>query len=155
VPPLKENAPGAKPLSMRELLAQHRENPACASCHRVMDPLGFALENFDGVGRWRAKEPAGLVDASGELADGTTLDGPASLRAVLLSRPEQFVRTMTEKMLIYALGRGFEHTDMPVVRAVVRDARRNDYRFSGIVMGIVKSTPFQMRRAGRTEELGN
>jgi mono/diheme cytochrome c family protein len=156
VPPLKENSAGSKPLSIRELMAQHRESPACAGCHRVMDPLGFSLENFDGIGQWRGKEASGPVDPSGELADGTKLDGAISLRNVLLNRSEQFVRTLTEKLLIYGLGRGFEHTDMPTVRTIVRDARRNDYRFSAIVVGIVKSPPFQLRRTGgRAEQLGN
>jgi hypothetical protein len=121
-----------------------------------MDPLGFSLENFDGIGQWRGKEASGPVDPSGELADGTKLDGAISLRNVLLNRSEQFVRTLTEKLLIYGLGRGFEHTDMPTVRTIVRDARRNDYRFSAIVVGIVKSPPFQLRRTGgRAEQLGN
>jgi hypothetical protein len=147
VPPLKETGEGGKVLSLRALLEQHRASPACATCHRIMDPLGFALENFDATGKWRAKEEAGVVDASGQLADGTPVDGPAALRKAILKHPEQFVRTMTEKMLTYGLGRGLEYYDMPVVRAIARDAAGQNYRFSAIVMGIVKSTPFQMRTA--------
>ncbi len=132
---------------MRQLMEQHRANPTCASCHRVMDPLGFSLENFDAVGEWRSKEPAGPIDASGQLADGTKVSSPAELRKALTRRPEQFVGTMTEKLLTYALGRGLEYYDMPAVRGVVRDAAKNNYRFSAMVMAIVKSTPFQMKQA--------
>jgi hypothetical protein len=145
VPPLKENE-GAQALSVRARLEEHRKNPACAGCHAVMDPLGFSLENFDGVGEWRTKEPGGAVDPSGQLADGTRVDGPVALRQAILKHPEQFVRTLTEKMLTYGLGRGLEYYDMPTVRGIARDASHNDYRFSSIVLGIVKSTPFQMRR---------
>jgi len=142
VPPLKETGDNGKPASLRALMEQHRATPACATCHRVMDPLGFSLENFDATGRWRVREAAGVVDASGQLADGTPVDGPVALRKALLKRPEQFVRTMTEKMLTYALGRGLEYYDMPVVRSIARDAATKNYRFSSIVLGIVKSTPF-------------
>ena len=135
-------------LSVRERLEEHRKNPSCATCHRVMDPLGFSLENFDAVGEWRTKEAAGVpVDASGQLADGTEVDGPAALRQALRRHPEQFARTMTEKMLTYALGRGLEFYDMPVVRAIARDAAAQNYRFSSIVTGIIKSAPFQMKKA--------
>jgi cytochrome c5 len=151
VPPLKENSEGSKPLSMRALLEQHRANPACASCHRIMDPLGFSLENFDGTGAWRAKEPAGPVDASGQLADGTKVDGPAALRQALLSHSDQFVETLAEKLLTYALGRGLEYYDMPVVRSIAHDTERNQYRFSSLILGIVKSTPFCMKKAPETE----
>ena len=147
VPPLKETGEGGKPMSLRALLEQHRANPACATCHRIMDPLGFSLENFDATGKWRVKEPTGVVDASGQLADGTPVDGPAALRKAILKNPEQFVRTMTEKMLTYGLGRGLEYYDMPVVRSIARDAAGQNYRFSSIVMGIIKSTPFQMKKA--------
>jgi hypothetical protein len=147
VPPLKENSEGSKPLPMRALLEQHRTNAACASCHRIMDPLGFSLENFDGVGAWRTKEPGGPVDASGQLADGTKVDGPAALRNALLSHPDQFTETLTEKLLIYALGRGLEYYDMPIVRSIAREAARNNYRFSALVMGIVKSVPFEMKKS--------
>ena len=147
VPPLKENSEGSKPLPLRALLEQHRANPACASCHRIMDPLGFSLENFDGVGEWRTKEPGGTVDASGQLADGSKVDGPAALRKALLSHSDQFVETLTEKLLTYALGRGLEYYDMPVVRSIAHDAARNHYRFSSLIMGIVQSTPFRMKKA--------
>jgi len=145
VPPLKENE-GAQALSVRARLEEHRKSPACSGCHAVMDPLGFSLENFDGVGEWRTKEPGGAVDPSGQLADGTKVDGPVALRNAIMKHPEQFVRTLTEKMLTYGLGRGLEYYDMPTVRGIARDASRNDYKFSSIVLGIVKSTPFQMRR---------
>jgi hypothetical protein len=147
VPPLKETGDGGKVMPLRALLEQHRASPACATCHRIMDPLGFSLENFDATGKWRVKEEAGVVDASGQLADGTPVDGPAALRKAILKRPEQFVRTMTEKMLTYGLGRGLEYYDMPVVRSIARDAAGQNYRFSSIVLGIVRSTPFQMKKA--------
>jgi hypothetical protein len=110
-----------------------------------MDPVGFALENFDAVGAWRTKEPGGPIDASGQLADGTPIDGVVTLRNAILDRPELVVGTMTEKLLTYALGRGVEARDMPAVRAVVREATKRDYRLSAIVMGVVKSVPFQYR----------
>ena len=145
VPPLKENE-GAQAQSVRARLEEHRKNPACASCHAVMDPLGFSLENFDGVGEWRTKEPGGVVDPSGQLADGTKVDGPVALRQAIMKHPEQFVRTLTEKMMTYGLGRGLEYYDMPTVRRIAMDASRSDYKFSSIVLGIVNSTPFKMRR---------
>ncbi len=145
VPPLKENE-GAEAMSVRARLELHRKNPPCAGCHAVMDPLGFSLENFDGVGEWRTREPGGAVDPSGQLADGTKVDGPVALRNAILKHPEQFVRTLTEKMLTYGLGRGLEYYDMPTVRGIARGAASTDYKFSSIVLGIVKSTPFQMRR---------
>ncbi len=146
VPALKENSEGAKPLTMRALLEQHRQNPTCATCHRILDPLGFSLENFDAIGQWRTKEAGGPVDASGELADGTKVNGPVALRQAILSHPGQFVDTLTEKLLTYALGRGLEYYDMPVVRSIAQQAAHNDYRFSSIVLGIVRSTPFEMKR---------
>jgi hypothetical protein len=153
VPALKENTEGGKALSVRERMEEHRKNPACATCHRVMDPLGFSLENFDAAGEWRTTEAGGKVDASGQLADGTAIDGPVALRKALMKHPEQFVRTMTEKMLTYALGRGLEYYDMPVVRAIARDSSAQNYRFSSVVLGIVKSAPFQMKRAQESETL--
>ena len=111
----------------------------------MMDPIGFALENFDAVGAWRSREPGGPIDTSGRLADGTAINGVVQLRQAILARPEMFVSTMTEKLLIYALGRGVASDDMPAVRRIVRDAARDRYRFSSIVRGIVHSTPFQMR----------
>ena len=147
VPPFPENEEGAKPRPIREILEEHRRNPACATCHAVMDPLGFSLENFDATGEWRTKDKGGPIDPSGVLADGTRVDGPLALRQALLKQPERFVDTMTEKLLTYALGRGLEHFDMPVVRTIVRDAAKQDYKFSALVFNIVKSTPFQMKRA--------
>jgi mono/diheme cytochrome c family protein len=149
VPPLDET-PG-KPLTMRERMEEHRKNPACASCHKLMDPIGLALENFDGIGRWRTADAGVRIDASSTLWDGTQVDGPAGLRQAILSRPDQFARTATEMLLTYALGRGLEYYDMPVVRAVVKDAARIHYRFSSLVTGIVTSVPFQMRRAQGNE----
>ncbi len=145
VPPLKPN-PAAGPQTMRQRMEEHRANPACSSCHRMMDPIGFALENFDGIGRWRTKEAGQRLDASGELVDGSKIDGVVSLRQGLLRYSPQFVRTVTEKLLTYALGRGVEYDDMPVVRSVVREAAKNDYSLSAIVLEIVKSAPFQMNR---------
>jgi len=147
VPALKENDEGGKVTTVRERLEEHRRNTACATCHRVMDPLGFSLDNFDAIGQWRTKEAGLPIDASGQLADGTKINGIADLRAALLKHPERFVATMTEKLMTYALGRGLEYFDMPVVRGIDRDAGQNDYRFSSIVMGIVKSTEFQMKRS--------
>jgi mono/diheme cytochrome c family protein len=145
IPQLKENVEGEKPRTMREQMAEHRANPVCASCHKVMDPIGFALENFDTVGAWRTEDAGVPIDASGQLADGTKIDGVVTLRQAMLQHPEVFVRTMTEKMMIYALGRGLDDHDMPAVRAVMRDAAPHDSRFSSIVLGIVRSMPFQMR----------
>jgi mono/diheme cytochrome c family protein len=150
VPPLTETAGEIGPRTMRAQMEEHRANPTCASCHKVMDPIGFALENFDGVGAWRTHDAGLPVDASGELADGTRVDGPVTLRRAL--RPELFVRTVTEKLLTYALGRGLTHRDAAVVRTIVRDAARRDYRFSSLVLAIVNSVPFQMRMSQRRNE---
>jgi len=152
---LKQEALGDKPLTMRERMALHSTNPSCFSCHGVMDPLGFALENFDAVGKWRDRDRDALttIDASGKLPDGTSLNGPADLRKALASRPEQFALAFTEKLMIFALGRGIEYHDMPTVRAIVRSAGQQDYRFSAIVSGIVKSAPFQMKQAPATGNL--
>ena len=141
VPSLKEGK-DASQLTMRQRMEQHRANPVCASCHARMDPLGFALENFDGLGRWRAG-----VDASGTLPDGTKIDGPIGLRKVLLDRKDQFVATATERLLTYALGRGVEPFDMPAVRTIARNSAASDYRWSTLITGVVNSVPFQMRRA--------
>ena len=151
VPPLKDNNERERPLTMREQMEEHRANPACASCHKVMDPLGFALENFDGVGAWRSSDARVPIDPSTELADGTRIAGPSALRQNLVAKPDVFVGTMTEKMLTYALGRGLEFYDMPTVRGIVREAGRSDYRFTSLVIGIVKSVPFQMRSKGAGE----
>jgi cytochrome c551/c552 len=145
VPPLKENATGVAGTSVRERMGEHRANPACAACHKIMDPVGLALENFDGVGRWRTTDSGTTIDASGQLVDGTPLDGPSSLRKALLDRPEAFVGAMTEKLLMYGVGRETKYYDMPVVRSVMREAARDRYRFSDLVLGIVRSAPFQMR----------
>jgi hypothetical protein len=143
VPPL-ENNPNA-PRTMRQQMEQHRRNPVCANCHKIMDPLGFTLENFDAVGAWRERESGGPVDASGMLTDGTVVDGVVALRQALLKRPEVIVGTFVEKLLTYALGRGLGAYDMPAVRTIVREAGKRDYRFSEIVLGVVNSLPFQMR----------
>ena len=146
IPALAERTDDGAALSMRDAMERHRANPACASCHAQMDPLGFALENFDAVGRWRVRsESNDAIDASGILPDGTSFEGPEGMRRALLREPQRFVATVTEKLMTYALGRNVESYDMPAVRAIVRDAERNDYRFSSIVLGIVRSTPFQMR----------
>ncbi len=144
----KENKEGEKALTVRQIMEQHRANPSCNACHGVMDPLGFALENFDTIGAWRTKDKYArtIIDTAGKLVDGTTVSGPADLRQALMKHPEVFVQTMTEKLLMYALGRNLEYYDMPAVRKIVRDAARDNYRFSSIVMGIVNSAPFQMRK---------
>ena len=154
MPALKEAEKGEKTRTMREQLAEHRKAPTCASCHRIMDPIGFAMENFDAVGAWRAREGAVPIDASGVLADGSTVNGVVALRQALLRRPEVFVTTMTEKLMVYALGRGLTHHDMPAVREVVRAAAADGYRFSSIIRGVVTSRPFQYRvRPGATVRL--
>jgi hypothetical protein len=147
VPSLEESNKDSKvPKTVRAQLELHRKNPVCASCHKVIDPAGFALENFDSVGRWRDKGPDGApLDVAGTLADGSQINGPAELRQAIAGRPNAFVTVITEKMLTYALGRGLEPSDMPVVRKIVRKAAQNDYRLSSVVMGIVESAPFQMR----------
>jgi mono/diheme cytochrome c family protein len=149
VPPLNEDGERqGKVLTMRERMEEHRANPVCASCHKLMDPIGFALENFDPVGAWRTLEGGTggpSIDASGQLMDGSKVDGPVALRQALLRQPNIFVGTMTEKLLTYALGRGLTYSDMPVVRGIVRDASRQDYRFTSLILGIVESMPFQMR----------
>ena len=147
VPFLKEQSKDGKILSLRERMEQHRTNPSCASCHVVMDPLGFALENFDGIGHWRTDDGDSPVDSSGVLPDGSRFEGPIGLRKVLLDKEEQFVHTVTEKLLTYALGRGLEYYDAPAIRKIMREAAPNDYRWSALVRGIVRSTAFQMRRS--------
>jgi Protein of unknown function (DUF1588)./Protein of unknown function (DUF1585). len=147
VPALKENTAGNKNLTLRERIAAHRANPACAGCHQLMDPLGFTLENYDAIGRWRNAEENRPVDASGGFPDGSKFAGVAGLQQALLSRPEMFVNTLSGKLLTYALGRGVEYYDEPALRKVVRDAAKQDYRFSSVILGIVGSAPFQMRRS--------
>jgi mono/diheme cytochrome c family protein len=146
VPDLAESAHKDRPSTVREQLERHRANPVCGSCHRNIDPVGFALENFDAVGQWQTVTREGLaIDSAGVLADGTKVDGPAALRQALLARPEVFVGTVTEKLLTYALGRGLEPIDMPVVRSIVNSSAARKYAMQSIVLGIVRSAPFQMR----------
>ena len=148
VPALPEKGEGNQPASVRARLEQHRTNPTCASCHSRMDPLGFALENFDGIGKWRVRdEDGGPIDAAAALPEGITFEGPSALRTLLDSRREQFAATVAAKLLTYALGRGVEYYDKPALRAVVRGAAASDYRWSAVILGIVESVPFQMRRA--------
>jgi mono/diheme cytochrome c family protein len=149
VPTLDEKDIGTtKALTVREMIAKHRANPTCASCHAVMDPLGFALENFDATGMWRDRDryAGAVIDSSGELPDGTPLKGPDDLRKALLRRPEQFAQTFTEGLLVYATGRTLGHYDMPAVRRIVRAAAAGDYKFSALVQGVVRSEQFRMRR---------
>ena len=147
VPALKENTEPGKEQSVRQRMEEHRRNPECASCHKIMDPLGFALENFDAVGGYRTQsEGGGAIDSSGMLADGTAVNGAADLRKALLGRPEDFVRMLTGKLMIYGLGRGLESYDEPAVRKIARAAARQNYSFSSLLIGIVESTPFQMRK---------
>ena len=149
VPALDDRKTQAKVSTLRERMSRHRANPACASCHNIIDPAGFALENFDAVGRWRlVDESFNTIDASGALPDGTRFDGVAELTAALIRRPERFVTTVTEKLLTYALGRGLEHYDMPAVRRIVKEAAGDDYRLRTIVTAIAGSYPFMHRRAG-------
>jgi hypothetical protein len=151
VPPFEEDTEAHQPKSVRDRLEQHRRSPACSGCHRMMDPAGLALENFDGVGAWRTRDGGTRgtpVDASGQLVDGTTINGVVELRQALLRQPEAFVSTTTEKLLTYALGRGLTASDMPAVRSIVRNARPRQYRFSSVVLEIVRSVPFQQRLKG-------
>jgi mono/diheme cytochrome c family protein len=157
VPPLEDSAGGsAKNLTLREQMTVHRKNQPCAGCHKIMDPIGFALENFDADGKWRNKQGGdggSPIDTSVQLYDGQQVDGPVALRQALLRYSPQFVRMFTEKMLTYAVGRGVEYYDMPIIRSIVRDAARDDNRFSSIVLGIVKSAPFQMRVKAKESSL--
>ncbi|HSR08085.1 MAG TPA: DUF1588 domain-containing protein, partial [Bryobacteraceae bacterium] len=148
VPALESSNKYGKPLSVREMLEKHRANPACASCHARMDPLGFSLENFDAIGQWRTIDAGKTINASGVLLDGTQVTGPAALRHALVAQKQQFVRAVTEKLLTYSLGRGLEYYDAPAIRGIVHGAAADDYRWSAVVLGIVKSAPFQMRRSG-------
>jgi len=155
VPPLKEKAEAGKPTSLRERMEEHRKNQPCAGCHRVIDPVGFAFENFDAVGQWRATDEGVKIDPSGVIFNGAKVDGPVALRDMLTSHPEMFAGVLTEKLMTYALGRGVQYHDMPVIRGILRDAGRNNYKFSSIVLGIVKSTPFQMKEKGDPGETRN
>jgi hypothetical protein len=148
VPPFEEDTEARKPKSVRERMEQHRRNPACAGCHRMIDPAGLALENFDAVGAWRTRDGGTRgtqVDASGQLVDGTQINGVVELRAALVREPRTFASTLTEKLMIYALGRGLTAADMPAIRSVVRESERDGFRFSSIISGIVQSVPFRMR----------
>ena len=148
VPALTETSKDGKPRSVREMLEVHRQNPVCASCHARMDPLGLSLENFDALGQWRTTDAGTPINASGVLLDGTKVDGPAALRRALVAQKEQFVRTVTDKLLTYAIGRGLEHYDAPAIRGIVRAAAADDYRWSSTILALVKSAPFRMRRTG-------
>jgi hypothetical protein len=145
IPALEASVPEGKVLPVREMLEAHRANAVCATCHSRMDPLGLSLENFDAIGQWRTTDAGKPIDASGVLLDGTKVDGPVALRRALVAQKEQFVRTVTAKLLTYTLGRGIEYYDEPAIRGIVRNAAADDYRWSSIVLGIVKSPPFQMR----------
>jgi hypothetical protein len=151
VPALVENKSGEKVMTLRARMEQHRANPVCASCHARMDPLGFALENYDATGQWRTADADTKIDASASLPDGTKFEGPAGLRAWILARPSQFATALTEKLMIYGLGRGLESYDAPAIRKIVNGAA-NDYRFQALILGVVKSTPFQMRRSATPSE---
>jgi hypothetical protein len=144
----KENEPGKKMATVRERLEVHREQKSCNSCHGVIDPLGFALENYDVVGTWRNRDrDAGtVIDASGQLASGVPVKGPSDLNKALLARPDQFVQALTEKLMVYALGRPLRHQDMPAVRAIVRRAAADNYRFGTLVQAIAASEAFRLRR---------
>jgi hypothetical protein len=147
VKPLAENVAGQAATTVRARLTAHRENPSCNGCHGVIDPLGFALENFDAVGRWRDRdlEAGTAIDASGVLADGTPVAGPVALRNAILARPDAFVQTLTEKLMTYGLGRSLEYTDMPTVRGIVRRAAADHYKFEALVLGIVESPQFRSK----------
>jgi hypothetical protein len=150
VPELVAKAKDGKALSLRAQMEQHRSNAVCASCHARMDPIGFALENYDGVGKWRDEDAGTRIDASGRLPDGAEFSGPAGLTQIMVTKyREDFVRTVTEKLMTYALGRGVEHYDNPTVRAIARQAALDNYRMSSLIISIVKSTPFTMRQAAR------
>jgi len=153
----KESVEGEKALTVRERMEAHRENPSCKSCHVVMDPLGFALENFDAIGAWRSidRYSGTAIDAAGQLVGGTHVNNPAELRKALAANPEQFVQTLTERLLMYSLGRGVEYYDMPLVRKIVRDAAKSNYRFSAIVKGIVESAPFQQVQISGSAKAAN
>jgi hypothetical protein len=146
VPALKENEPGARPRTMREQMEQHRANPVCAGCHKTMDPIGFALENFDASGAWRTAGDGGVpLNTVDTLADGTSIKDAVTLRAALLKRAPVFVQTLTEKLMVYGLGRGLTYEDEPVARRIVRNAALKGNRFSALILGIVSSEPFQLR----------
>jgi len=142
-------------ISMRKRMEEHRANPVCASCHKMMDPIGFAMESFDGTGKYRTMEFGAKLDLSGGLVDGSKFEGTSGLRQELLRYSPQFVQTLTERLLTYALGRGVEYYDMPVVRRVVKSASANNYRFSSLILGIVNSEPFQMNQRAAGENVAS
>jgi hypothetical protein len=144
VPALKEAGMDGAPRSLRERMEVHRKNPVCASCHMRMDPLGFSLENFDATGKWRIESDGAPIDAGASMPDGTAFEGVKGLRALLVSHRQDFARTLSGKLLAYAIGRGLESYDLPAVRKIAREAEKNDYRWSAIISGIVTSTPFSM-----------
>ena len=146
VPPLKENDGKAPPKALRDRMEQHRANPVCAACHGRMDPLGFALENFDAIGKWRDREDGVPIDATSTLVDGTQVLGPAGFRQMLLDRKDQFIGTLVEKLLAYAMARQVEYYDQPTVRQLVRDAAKTGYKWEPLILSIVNSPPFQLRR---------
>jgi hypothetical protein len=149
--PAKTDAAGnARVPTMREQMEAHRANPACSGCHQLMDPIGFALEQYDAIGRWRTTDGANVIDPTSTMYDGTRIAGPADLRNFLLGYSEQYVRTVTEKLMTYALGRGVEYYDMPVVRSIVRDAAADGYRWEALLVGVVQSEPFRSSRMGGT-----
>ncbi|HTR38781.1 MAG TPA: DUF1592 domain-containing protein [Bryobacteraceae bacterium] len=150
VPPLKTEKEGGKPLTMRAAMTAHRANPVCASCHARMDPIGFAMDNFDAIGQWRDREAGEPIDGSGVLPDGTKFNGVAELRKALLRHPEQFVTTVAEKLLMYAIGRNVQYYDQPAVRKIVQQARAGNYTFASLVLGVAESEPFQMRKTQQT-----
>ncbi|MEI9811752.1 MAG: DUF1592 domain-containing protein [Acidobacteriota bacterium] len=145
VPPLKANEEGGAVQSLRQRMELHRANTVCAGCHKVMDPVGFALENFDGIGKWRAADEGAKIDPSGQLFEGSKVAGPAGLREMIAKRPEVFVGVMTERLLTYALGRPLQSTDMPAVRKIVHDAAKTNYKIDTLIAGVIDSVPFQMR----------
>jgi hypothetical protein len=152
---LEADPKAAKPNTLRERLELHRTQQVCASCHKIMDPVGFSLENFDLIGKWRDTDSGRPIDASGTLVDGTPVRSVADLRKALLSRSDTFVTVTMERMMTYALGRPVEHSDMPAVRTIVRDAGRNDYRFSSMIVGVVKSPAFQTKLKKAQTAAGN
>jgi hypothetical protein len=147
---LDQKADASQAKTLRARMELHRSQPTCAACHNIMDPVGFSLENFDLVGKWRQLDGQSPIDATGELVDGTKLNGPSSLRQALLNRSDSFVTVATEKLLTYAMGRAVTPYDMPAVRSIVRASGRDDYRFSSLVLAVVKSEPFQMRMKDRS-----
>ena len=144
--PPEQKQDDGRVLSVRELMAKHRANPVCSGCHNVIDPVGFALENFDATGHWRDTDAGATIDVTTTLPGGETIDGPAGLRQYVLDRRAEFLRTVAEKLLSYALGRSLEYYDAPAVRQILREAARDDYRWSALVQGVVRSAPFRMRR---------